>query len=141
MPVVKNFEFINFKVSVLNYSQNQLFANDSESKEIEIKPDFDVTYNKEKNSVVVDLSVNIKNKTAPFFLHVVLTGLFELKYDFSEEELDKLVKINLAAILFPFLRQVIADTTTKGGYAALLLPPINFSKAFQKAQDKKNISE
>ncbi|MFO7884249.1 MAG: protein-export chaperone SecB [Desulfobacteraceae bacterium] len=141
MPVKNNFKFVNFRVTQLNYTQNQAFKDNSVSKGIELSPDFNVTYKKNDSTLFVDLSISFENPKAPFFLHVILSGLFELKYQPSDEELDKLAHINLAAILFPFLRQVVADMTTKAGFAPLLLPPINFSKAYQNTQKKKAISQ
>ncbi|SDT87888.1 protein-export chaperone SecB [Desulfobacula phenolica] len=140
MSIENHFKFINYRVTKLNYSQNQAFKNKSVSNGIEIAPDFTVKYKKNDSTLFIDLSIKFENVNTPFFLTVVLTGVFELKFQISDEELDKLANINLAAILFPFLRQVVADTTMKAGFAPLLLPPINFSKAYMSKQKKKGIS-
>ena len=130
-----SFKFINFKVTKLLYNENKQFNDKSSSKQVEITPDFQINYNKNNEKVYVDLSIKIENSNTPFLLHVVLTGIFEIAKDIETQELDKLVNINMAAILFPFLRQVVADITTKAGFAPLLLPPLNFSEEY-KTQNK-----
>lgn len=131
-----NFKFINFKVTKLLYNENKQFNDKSSSKQVEITPDFQINYNKNNEKVFVDISIKIENSNTPFLLHVVLTGIFEIAKDIETQELDKLVNINMAAILFPFLRQVVADITTKAGFAPLLLPPLIFSEEY-KTQNKK----
>jgi preprotein translocase subunit SecB len=137
MSIENKFKFIDYRVTKLNYSQNQAFKKKSGSNGIEIAPDFTVTYKKNDSTVFVDLSIKFENVNTPFFLTVVLTGVFELEFEISDEEIDRLANINLAAILFPFLRQVVADTTVKAGFAPLLLPPTNFSKEYISKQSTK----
>lgn len=131
MPIDNSFKFISFKVSKLVYNENKSFNNNSDSNEIEIAPNFEVDYHSKNKRVFVDLSIKIENKNAPFSLQTVLTGTFDLDHELEKDALDKLARINLAAILFPFLRQVVADLTTKAGFTPLLLPPVNFSKAYK----------
>ncbi|MBU0463568.1 MAG: protein-export chaperone SecB [Proteobacteria bacterium] len=139
MSVTNNFKFISFKIVRLNYSQNQSFKNDSVTKSLEISPNFNVAYKRKESTLFVDLSIKFDGPKIPFSLQIVMNGLFELGYDISDEEIDQLANINLAAILFPFLREVVADITIKAGFAPLLLPPINFVEVYQKNQEKKNL--
>lgn len=100
-----------------------------------------MTYQRDdENKVIVNLSIRFKNLKIPFFLEVVLSGLFQLNSEITDKEIDKLAHINIAAVLFPFLRQIVADTTMKAGFSPLLLPVINFVESYKDIlkQRKKN---
>jgi preprotein translocase subunit SecB len=43
----------------------------------------------------------------------------------------RLARINCAAMIFPFLREAIADVTRRAGMSPLLLPPVNFLELFK----------
>ena len=136
MATENNFNFLDYKVTKLNFSLNKDFLDNSESQSIELSPDINLTYKKrEDNSVSVDLSIKFKGPKIPFFLEAVLTGFFQFNYDVADEDLHQLAHINLAAILFPFLRQTVADLTTKAGFPPLLLPPINFVKSYEEIKN------
>lgn len=77
------------------------------------------------------MSLKIKGSKTPFVLEIVLSGFFQFNHEISDEDLDPIAHVNMAAILFPFLRQVVADTTTKGGFAPLLLPSVNFVESYK----------
>jgi preprotein translocase subunit SecB len=141
MSTENNFTFLSHRVIKLSYDLNKGFKNDSEAKNIEIEPDINLTYNKDDNQVVVNLSIIFKKSNIPFFLEVVLSGLFQFNYEIGEKDLHKLAHINLAAMLFPFLRQIVADTTTKAGFAPLLLPPINFSASYERIKKENDVSK
>jgi preprotein translocase subunit SecB len=40
--------------------------------------------------------------------------------------------IECPLIIFPFLRRIIADTTGDGGFAPLMLSPIDFASLYQQ---------
>ena len=44
-------------------------------------------------------------------------------------------------IMFPFARRVIAETTRDGGFAPLLLDPINFSELYRQHRTKRDVAE
>ncbi|MDQ7031807.1 MAG: protein-export chaperone SecB [Desulfonauticus sp.] len=72
----------------------------------------------------------------PFDLKVVYFGSFSLRGDeFQEEEIIKLGAINCAAIIFPFLREEVANLTLKAMQRPVLLPPFNFLKFYKEKRD------
>ncbi len=52
---------------------------------------------------------------------------------YDVEELKQLLFINAPTFLFPFVREIIARTTSSGGFLPLMLDPIDF-KAMYHAQ-------
>ena len=142
MATENNFNFLNYRVTKLNFSLNKDFLDNPESQNIELSPNINLSYTKrDGNAVSVDLSIKFKGSKIPFLLEAVLTGFFQFNYDVEDKDLHKLAHINLAAILFPFLRQTVADMTTKAGFPPLLLPPINFVKSYEEIKKNLQISD
>ena len=77
--------------------------------------------------------IEAEKSSWPFDVTVVYVGLFDLgSSDFSEEEIKRIGGINCAAIIFPFLREEVANLTLKGTGKPLLLPPVNFVELYKK---------
>ena len=81
----------------------------------------------------VTLSVDIASTDEhpmPFDLRVSITGHFS--YQESAEDIpvgskETILSTNTAAILFPFLRAIVASVTTNANVPPLLLPIMNFA--------------
>ncbi len=131
------FSLVEYKVTKLNFSVNEEFENDKDSGKTEILPELGINYIKNKDLVAVNLSIKFSKSSAPFLLSTVLTGMFKFDVDTTDKEIEKIVYINISAILFPFLREVVADITMRAGFSPLLLPPMNFVEAYQ--QKKQNL--
>lgn len=61
-----------------------------------------------------------------FILELEYAGLFQL-IGFGEADLQHVLLVECPRILFPFSRQIIAQTTSSGGFAPLLVDPVDFS--------------
>ena len=57
-------------------------------------------------------------------MKVTVEGIFAGK---DYEQLKKFAKVHAIAHLFPFVREIIGNTTMKANMPPLLLPPINLS--------------
>ncbi len=98
----------------------------------------DVLYNEdEPNAIVCILHLAIggfaqekkedEEVVYPFDLRISYAGFFTVETDdFSEENLKKIGGINCAAIIFPFLREEVANLVLKCFHRPFLLPPVNF---------------
>lgn len=61
-------------------------------------------------------------------------------YSETEEQkqyIDRFININVAAMIFPFIREHLANTTMKAGMSPLIIPSINFVERY----DDKNSTE
>jgi preprotein translocase subunit SecB len=78
----------------------------------------------------ITATVSLEGKTA-FLVEVQYAGLFAL-VGFDEAERKYLLGAQCMNVLFPYAREVISDMTTRGGFPALVLSPVNFDALYQK---------
>ena len=62
-------------------------------------------------------------------LEAVYGGFFEIE-NMPQQALEPFLLVNCPAILFPFLRRLIADLTREGGFPPLYLDPIDFGSLY-----------
>jgi preprotein translocase subunit SecB len=67
-----------------------------------------------------------------YLAEVEQAGLFTIK-GFTEQQMPQIINTTCPNILFPYLRETIDTVVTKGGFPALMLPPINFDALFANA--------
>jgi preprotein translocase subunit SecB len=70
-----------------------------------------------------------------YLAEVEQAGLFNIK-GFTDQQLPQVINASCPSILFPYLRETIDNIVTKGGFPALMLPPINFDALFASAVQK-----
>jgi preprotein translocase subunit SecB len=68
-------------------------------------------------------------------LELAYAGLFEIQ-NLPDQALEPFLLINCPSLLFPFLRRIVADLTREGGFAPLLLDPIDFAALFVQRQQQ-----
>jgi preprotein translocase subunit SecB len=49
-----------------------------------------------------------------------------------KEDIDPILGIACPNILFPYLREVVSETTTRGGFPPVLLAPVNFDVLYKQ---------
>ena len=85
-----------------------------------------------KDKVVnVKLSVNVKqmeNGTAQSDMSATMVGTFEKTGESPLNDMEEFGRINGASIIFPFIREHIANLAMKAGLGPIMLPPVNFQK-------------
>ena len=80
-------------------------------------------------SLSVTATVTSQEKTV-FIAEIEHAGLFHLK-NIPAEHLDRVLAVECATLLFPFTRQIVAQTTIDGGFVPLLMDPINFLAMYE----------
>lgn len=87
------------------------------------------------------ITFNAKSTTdegTVYELELVYAGLAKLE-NVPDNALQPVLLINCPALIFPFLRRVVADITREGGFPPLMLDPIDFGTLYannlQKQQD------
>ena len=96
-------------------------------------------YDYRKKTIEVLISISIDNDQMPFSLEMEFEGLFLLNKRTPKKKAEPFAKINCPAILFPFLRECVADITRRAGFNPLLLPAINFLELVEKEKREKNL--
>ena len=87
------------------------------------------------------MKMEICGKKLPFYICVEAAGLFSFTNqtkDIPASVLDKIASINCAAIIFPYLREAVADIIRRSGLPQLNLPPVNFVELYN---EKKNVKK
>lgn len=84
----------------------------------------------DNHEIILNVTVTAKvgDKTA-FLVEVKQAGIFTLT-GYSNEEMGPLVGSYCPNTLFPFVREVVSDIVTKGGFPQLVLSPVNFDAMY-----------
>jgi preprotein translocase subunit SecB len=91
-------------------------------------------------SVALDYVYTIRNKEKDLVkIKVVQAGNFKCETDPDPENLELFMNINGPAIIFPFVREIISNVSTKAMIGAILIQPVNFVKMYNdnKAKESK----
>ncbi|MDQ8021109.1 MAG: protein-export chaperone SecB [Moraxellaceae bacterium] len=64
-------------------------------------------------------------ETTMFLVEVAQAGIFQLR-NIPEAEIEPVLMIGCANILFPYAREAISDAVTRAGFQPVLLNPVNF---------------
>jgi preprotein translocase subunit SecB len=70
-----------------------------------------------------------------YLIEVQQAGLFTIK-GLEPQQLTHVINTTCPSMLFPYAREVIDNTLTKGSLPALMLPPINFDALFASAMQQ-----
>lgn len=82
--------------------------------------------------VVLTLSAKATfDKDVLFNVELVYGGVFKIE-NFPQEHMLPLLFIECPRLLFPFARQIVAESTRNGGFPPLMLDPIDFAQMFQQ---------
>jgi len=84
---------------------------------------FDVT-------LTATVTAKIGDKTM-YLIEAGQAGIFRIQ-NVAESELGPVLAIGCPTILFPYLREVISDGVTRGGFAPMVLAPVNFEALYQQ---------
>lgn len=88
----------------------------------------------DNNLYEVELSVSANARRGRDVLFVVestYAGAFEIR-NLPADQLEGVMLVECPRLLFPFLRQVIADATRNGNFPPLMLEPIDFFAIYQQ---------
>jgi preprotein translocase subunit SecB len=66
-----------------------------------------------------------------FNVELIYGGVFRVA-GFPQEHVLPLLFIECPRLLFPFARQIVADSTRNGGFPPLMIDPIDFAQMFQQ---------
>jgi len=87
-----------------------------------------------ENQFEVELSVSARaarEEEVVFVVETAYAGVFEIK-NVPNEQIEPILLIECPRLLFPFARQIIAETTTAGNFPPVMLDPIDFLAIYQR---------
>ncbi len=68
-----------------------------------------------------------------FLVDLAHAGVFQLN-NIPQEAIEQVILVDCPFVLFPFSRRIIADVTRDGGFAPLMLDPIDFHSLFAQSR-------
>ncbi len=92
--------------------------------------------------VEIELTVSVVvptiNADEPMAVSARMLGVFQVNGEAPPDALDSFGNINGPAILYPFVREVIASLTLRADASPVMLPTMNFAAAYQTSRDQNN---
>ena len=80
--------------------------------------------------LTVTLTAKVGDKTL-FLIEASQAGIFTIR-GVPAEQLQPVIAINCPTVLFPYIRETLADAVTRAGFPAVHLAPINFEMLYQQ---------
>ncbi len=81
---------------------------------------------------IIKLRVQTKPEQRPLYsIDVEMTALVEVEEGKENMPIEQYIRVSGPAMVYPFIRQVVADLTLKGRFGPLWLNPVNFVAAAQ----------
>ncbi len=101
------------------------------------KPDVNINLTNDANRIAQDLysvnlvvTVTVKNgDSTAFLVEVHQGGVFHIT-GFQGPELGQMLGSYCPNILFPYVREVVSDLVSRGGFPQFLLSPVNFDALY-----------
>lgn len=125
-------------LSIENPNPLKFFDNEEREKNVNVNYDIRVQkYDDEVYELAFALSMNIKDHEGDtaYILELIYSGVFELSGDDNVEES---LFTKCAALLFPFVRQLVADCTTNSGIKTIFLDLVDFKSLYQNSKKSVN---
>ena len=133
-PITVNGQYIK-DLSFESPNAPTIFA-DMQNNQPDINVNIDVQAAKsDQNDTMYEVILTVKggckvaDKTA-FAIELEYAGLFTINV--PEKHLQPVLLVECPRMLFPFARNIIADSTRDGGFMPLMLNPIDFAGMYQQ---------
>lgn len=122
--------FIDFRIIELTFKIAQA-TKAKKSKPVGNQYKFDInvgfTFSEKNNELISHIIAKQVTENAPFFLEIQGAGKFIFQEKPNKTILSTMSKINCPAIVFPYIRETIADITRRAGFPPVHLHPVNFT--------------
>jgi preprotein translocase subunit SecB len=105
-------------------------------KQISFGNKFEIKFRQSEKTVFVLLTASSDSEGQPFQYKVSHEGVFGFEPMPAKEDMDSIIHVNCASIIFPYVREVISDLTRRANLQALNLPPFDFAAMHRQKQKK-----
>lgn len=134
---------LKFKIASIKQVESHFALNPDfkpeKDKPIEIGYGINVSIEKRDKRVYVVVSIVSDKKPQPFTFNIATAGWFNFNKLPQKQELEKVAHINCASIIFPYIRESLADLTRRAGLLPFHIDPVNFINIYE--QQKKAQTE
>lgn len=125
----------------MQYNINSNFKiHEGQSVDVSTELAVNVDFKQNENILSMLMGIRLSNPEAPFNFEVQGVGVFKFDHKPSDKVIETLAGINCPAIMYPYMREFIAELTMRGGNTPLHLPPVNFvalAEQKRKQQEEK----
>ena len=83
--------------------------------------------------LTVTVTAKIGEEKTVFLVEVAQAGIFQIR-NVPETDIEPIMMIGCANILFPYAREAVSDAVTRAGFQPVLLAPVNFEAMYQARQ-------
>ncbi|MDX2082372.1 MAG: protein-export chaperone SecB [Rickettsiales bacterium] len=111
----------------------QIFFNNQEKPNIEMSIDIDA---KKISETTYEVSLKISadasaNNQRTFLCEIIYAALFSIE-ETESQTLEQILLIYCPNLIFPFVRRIISNLTSDGGFPPLLIDIIDFAALYQR---------
>ncbi len=85
-------------------------------------------------SVTATVTTKVADKTL-FLVEAKQAGIFEVRH-FPEEQLQGILGVACPQMIYPYLRAIVSDVCTRGGFPPIVLAEVNFQAMFEAQQQQ-----
>jgi len=111
----------------------------------QLNPSVDIHFSNDVNQlgenqheVVLQVTVTVKqDERSVYLVEVKQAGIFTIS-GFPAEHLPAILATACPNILFPYVREVVSDIVTKGGFPQILLAPVNFEMLYAQELQRRS---
>lgn len=90
--------------------------------------------NDDKTRLVIELDASVKDvKGKSFEVACTMIGFFSVVPGAENFSIEDFAKVNAIALMLPYVREVIANTTLRAGIKPVILPPLNVKSVVTQA--------
>lgn len=81
--------------------------------------------------LTVTVTSKLENDKTVFLVEAAQAGIFRIS-NVPQEDIEPLLGIACPNILYPYVREVIADMVVRAGFPPVVLQPMNFENVYQQ---------
>jgi len=130
---------INFKSIIMVSSNFYREADIPKGMEIEIDIKVSSHINEQQTEADLDLIFTIrgiKDDIQVLRLESRFIGYFESDGDSPNMNLNQFLNENAPALMFPYIREYVSNTTSRAGISPIIIPPINILALIKESEQK-----
>lgn len=140
-PALPAFSIQDTRLLASHFDINRSFEPGPDIK-VDVKITINHTWHQESKILQVSDVVEVSGDEAPFNLIIEYGGIFLFEGELADpDKIRQIAEINCAAILFPFAREVVAETTRRAGIGPMLLQPVNFPELYNNNHPQESIAD
>ena len=129
-------------LSIDSPSAPRIFSKDIELPAISVNCDVNAgRVNKTTYEVTLSLSIEAKAKNSKgeqmtsFTCETKYSGLVKVTDKVGKDDLGRILLVFAPSMMFPFIRRILATSTTDCGFPPLMLEPIDFAARYEESVD------